>query len=115
LHVNAGSIIFILCNKATTDIYALSLHDALPIWLGALVHGLLPRGLARQDEVVPRGIPQVNARRQRLAGLIDNFDLQRPCGWRFEIGRHTSELQSLAYFVCRLLLEKIKIFLLLVC
>src|SRR6266513_6051761 len=63
---------------ATTEIYTLSLHDALPISLGPLAIGLLP---GRED--------------RRLV-----------CQVRSE--EHTSELQSRFDLVCRLLLEKKK-------
>src|SRR5262249_59662294 len=81
---------FFFNDTATTEIYTLSLHDALPIWRGAvrLAHRLGDRAGAR-----PR--PD---------------HLQRPAG-RAGPGRseeHTSELQSLTNLVCRLLLEKKK-------
>src|SRR5690348_4466794 len=78
-----------LCSMmATSGIYTLSLHDALPIWTTtAAVH--LARGLA--------------ATGQRVA-LLD-CDFRRP---RSE--EHTSELQSPVHLVCRLLLEKKKVF-----
>src|SRR5262249_61679486 len=65
------------------DIYTLSLHDALPIFasIEAIEHDL--------DE----GRPLVAGAGSRKA---------------VEIGRHTSELQSLTNLVCRLLLEKKK-------
>src|SRR3989442_2781251 len=72
--------IFFFNDTATTEIYTLSLHDALPIF--ALAERAGDRGLAH----VPRG--------------------PRP-GWpRSE--EHTSELQSRPHLVCRLLLEKKK-------
>src|SRR2546425_8102054 len=76
-----GVIFFFFFNDtATTEIYTLSLHDALPISLGG-------------------------GRRARRGGTLARS--------RGELGRarseeHTSELQSLAYLVCRLLLEKKK-------
>src|SRR6266581_9233272 len=70
---------------ATTEIYTLSLHDALPISprLGA-------RNARRRLRPVRRARPLPGARR-------------RP---RSE--EHTSELQSPVHLVCRLLLEKKK-------
>src|SRR5687767_15993302 len=81
---------------ATTEIYTLSLHDALPIFHGPLCARVLRRhqaDLAREAHPVV-----VGGGRDVLAVL----DLDRS-------EEHTSELQSLAYLVCRLLLEKKKI------
>src|SRR5438093_13739480 len=65
-------------DAATTEIYTLSLHDALPIF-----------GQARRG--------------QRL----DEMDLERALTRRVNRSEeHTSELQSLTNLVCRLLLEK---------
>src|ERR1019366_10531465 len=69
---------FFFNDTATTEIYTLSLHDALPI-SAADFH---------QDDRI--------LRRSAAEG----------CGHRSE--EHTSELQSLTNLVCRLLLEKKK-------
>src|ERR1019366_10741653 len=70
-------LFFFFNDTATTEIYTLSLHDALPIW---------------------RSRPGRSACRARgSAGRRSN----RP---RSE--EHTSELQSLTNLVCRLILEK---------
>src|SRR3989441_1993328 len=49
----------------------------------------------------------------RLSGLAGAYQVLQHPGERFQVARrseeHTSELQSLAYLVCRLLLEKKKI------
>src|SRR5260370_14478185 len=73
------SIVFFFNDTATTEIYTLSLHDALPISLPGATSNhcyfcwyALTRGLARSEE-------------------------------------HTSELQSHLNLVCRLLLEKKKL------
>src|SRR5436189_3427994 len=80
-------------DAATTEIYTLSLHDALPIWTGRT-------GRGREGEDPPD---------ERAAGL--HPDRVRPRG-SAAAGRrseeHTSELQSPMYLVCRLLLEKKK-------
>src|SRR6266566_1982678 len=70
---------FFFNDTATTEIYTLSLHDALPI-------------LARAGG---RGAPARGARR-------------RAQGDRGRSEEHTSELQSPCNLVCRLLLEKKK-------
>src|SRR2546423_11723417 len=75
---------FFFNDTATTEIYTLSLHDALPIY-------------RRAGHFVFQG-----HRRRRSRGRA-----ARPSpSVRSE--EHTSELQSLAYLVCRLLLEKKK-------
>src|SRR5256885_17043488 len=79
---------FFFNDTATTEIYTLSLHDALPISgpVGALSAGLLrdaPHGPARHT-----------------GGLCG--------GDRHRSEEHTSELQSPCNLVCRLLLEKKK-------
>src|SRR2546430_15804916 len=68
---------FFFNDTATTEIYTLSLHDALPI------SGKHRRGSFPIDERQPG---------------------DRPCDARSE--EHTSELQSQSNLVCRLLLEK---------
>src|SRR5256885_11749587 len=74
---------FFFNDTATTEIYTLSLHDALPIWQESRRRGRLPG--PRDDE--PR------ARADDPAGRSEE---------------HTSELQSPCNLVCRLLLEKKK-------
>src|SRR5437660_10669039 len=78
------SWLFFLKATTTTEIYTLSLHDALPIC----------------------------ARGRRLAAGPEH-QAQPACGARFLRGpsrdrseEHTSELQSRGHLVCRLLLEK---------
>src|SRR2546425_6749644 len=82
---------FFFNDTATTEIYTLSLHDALPILDALRVH---PR---------PRS-------ERRVCGVGGGVQAPLRCrrspGSRSE--EHTSELQSLAYLVCRLLLEKKK-------
>src|SRR5437879_13572854 len=77
---------FFFNDTATTEIYTLSLHDALPIF-----------SQTRK--------PQPLSSRQRWGhGRIEVST--RPTNPRSE--EHTSELQSPMYLVCRLLLEKKK-------
>src|SRR2546430_14962991 len=78
-------IFFFFNDTATTEIYTLSLHDALPIscpttWEG----GPTPQSGAMQDKPPPSAV------------LITRSE------------EHTSELQSQSNLVCRLLLEKKK-------
>src|SRR3712207_7345301 len=97
------SVTFFFNDTATTEIYTLSLHDALPICTVepyALVNG-------------------------REGWYVFSYDLDREATRHFRLDRikraklsrrnfeprseeHTSELQSRQYLVCRLLLEKKK-------
>src|SRR5438309_7950993 len=86
---------FFFNDTATTEIYTLSLHDALPI-------------LSRSDEIpelvtLPPGSYTVEARSGN-SGYV-RVPVQIKPGRSEE---HTSELQSQFHLVCRLLLEKKK-------
>src|SRR2546425_4435161 len=83
---------FFFNDTATTEIYTLSLHDALPISPG-------PRGRSG-----PRTAPLLVCRSDTACAPPPAG--REGSGTRSE--EHTSELQSLAYLVCRLLLEKKK-------
>src|SRR2546425_2296998 len=74
-------VFFFFNDTATTEIYTLSLHDALPILFNFLVSHRAP-----DQKVCERHRSDQQHRSEE----------------------HTSELQSLAYLVCRLLLEKKK-------
>src|SRR3712207_8903382 len=93
-------VFFFFNDTATTEIYTLSLHDALPIYVH---HG---SGWAVPADPCPPGLHDGNAVPERpchpQAG--GSHPAQPP---RSE--EHTSELQSRQYLVCRLLLEKKKI------
>src|SRR3712207_9426077 len=90
------SFIFFFNDTATTEIYTLSLHDALPI-------SPRPGGAAPGRRGPVLGAPRRRLPRRRRGGGRDR-DRHRPR--RSE--EHTSELQSRQYLVCRLLLEKKK-------
>src|SRR3712207_9049288 len=85
-----SSALFFFNDTATTEIYTLSLHDALPIYTDFSLLTQAPssvQGQAGQEPFYP------------LAFLL--LILLRS-------EEHTSELQSRQYLVCRLLLEKKK-------
>src|SRR2546422_11334435 len=84
-------IFFFFNDTATTEIYTLSLHDALPI--------CRPLGV-RERHPLPR------LRHVRDHRRLDRGDLVPALDARSE--EHTSELQSRLHLVCRLLLEKKK-------
>src|SRR3712207_8349271 len=92
--------LFFFNDTATTEIYTLSLHDALPICAA----------LVLTDVRMPGGGPEVVRRLVALPHrpVVAAFSAQADhATWRSE--EHTSELQSRQYLVCRLLLEKKKI------
>src|SRR5207237_9843175 len=85
------SLFLFFTDTATTEIYTLSLHDALPI---SLRHKLIP------------GAPAcVNARSIQPSLSKSKATTTKTVGRSEE---HTSELQSHLNLVCRLLLEKKK-------
>src|SRR5439155_23487896 len=80
---------FLFIDTAPTEIYTLSLHDALPILLAQILTQRLPVAL-----------------RAPLGGAVVLIEEIAPPSGRSE--EHTSELQSRGHLVCRLLLEKKK-------
>src|SRR3712207_8731665 len=92
---------FFFNDTATTEIYTLSLHDALPISpLGPPPPAGPRRRVSRRRAREPHVAAGLVARAART------HDRPRSRGGRSE--EHTSELQSRQYLVCRLLLEKKK-------
>src|SRR3712207_7290414 len=101
-------VLFFFNDTATTEIYTLSLHDALPIYPPS------QRGRGRQarvgQRVDPRDEERGDGRDRGERQPLPRAPLEAP-----EVGvddlrseEHTSELQSRQYLVCRLLLEKKK-------
>src|SRR3712207_7902643 len=89
-------LIFFFNDTATTEIYTLSLHDALPIYPAWQQLGANNSIKATTvNFTIPRN-PKVNAKPSCLPGGPIRSE------------EHTSELQSRQYLVCRLLLEKKK-------
>src|SRR3712207_8231213 len=94
---------FFFNDTATTEIYTLSLHDALPISVdGDLAVVQVGRG-GHLGPLRDVGVRSDERRDRQRAGDVDQ---QLGGGLRSE--EHTSELQSRQYLVCRLLLEKKK-------
>src|SRR5688572_32057092 len=94
-------------DPATTEIYTLSLHDALPISGPAEAAEGGRTGVERHQDRLPvapafRPLPQHRSLpRRQVAGVAERVGLRRS-------EEHTSELQSQSNLVCRLLLEKKK-------
>src|SRR5437762_7970506 len=84
---------------APTDIYTLSLHDALPILQHPRTKAGPPklRGSGLHQHLPGRVIERVGSHRLHDRDVIHHRSEE-----------HTSELQSPMYLVCRLLLEKKK-------
>src|SRR2546429_2443674 len=77
---------FFFNDTATTEIYTLSLHDALPISVPCSERNVLARSWTKNSTAFLKWRPKKKSRSEE----------------------HTSELQSRLHLVCRLLLEKKK-------
>src|SRR3712207_8090871 len=97
---------FFFNDTATTEIYTLSLHDALPIWTGAYggesncpMEGPVKpvKAVALLSAILVTGCQNPREAERFFDGLFSPRSEE-----------HTSELQSRQYLVCRLLLEKKK-------
>src|SRR3712207_7030823 len=97
--------VFFFNDTATTEIYTLSLHDALPICRG----GALQRRLRAVRPAARGAGGRCAARRWRRVRGAPGAACRRPPRRAARSEEHTSELQSRQYLVCRLLLEKKKI------
>src|SRR5207302_11391010 len=96
---------------ATTEIYSLSLHDALPIWLARIIgevrYAVAEEGRSLSSAMAehPQAFPEL------CIGTIRAGEASGELGYALRqlVDRseeHTSELQSRENLVCRLLLEK---------
>src|SRR5947208_14944350 len=86
------SSLFFFHDTAPTEIYTLSLHDALPIYLHVV-------GAKIDEHAKVRGTRPDVVERDLDAGRAQSIERSE---------EHTSELQSPDHLVCRLLLEKKK-------
>src|SRR3712207_7792909 len=94
-------LFFFFNDTATTEIYTLSLHDALPISI--LKGGVEGTGMLKTSRNCFRSLPSIAvlvSSPSKLSGsaIVPSIRSEE----------HTSELQSRQYLVCRLLLEKKK-------
>src|SRR3712207_7252730 len=99
--------VFFFNDTATTEIYTLSLHDALPIY--DKVTGFMTCFLTAEDKISDDDMNFISSVASLISLSIEitskNNDIQTLINRSEE---HTSELQSRQYLVCRLLLEKKK-------
>src|SRR3712207_8021864 len=98
--------LFFFNDTATTEIYTLSLHDALPISLGvghdrAQREGNVEKRIQRLEDATVHHC-HAPLKLHRTPGTT--YRRRRRAEARSE--EHTSELQSRQYLACRLLLEK---------
>src|SRR3712207_8853818 len=97
-------MLFFFNDTATTEIYTLSLHDALPICAGTEAGSgacYVKFGVIRPGQNAGRNFERLLDACEALAAAEG---MQVLIAGRSE--EHTSELQSRQYLVCRLLLEK---------
>src|SRR3712207_8029375 len=87
--------IFFFNDTATTEIYTLSLHDALPIFVITTIGD----AASRQGDFY-EAISFAKERQLPVLFVVEDN--------KYRSEEHTSELQSRQYLVCRLLLEKKK-------
>src|SRR2546427_8825036 len=92
------AVFFFFNDTATTEIYTLSLHDALPISCWAL---------ATTNSVTEE--PRKAAARVIIFFCSGVTRASKRSSFRERSEEHTSELQSQSNLVCRLLLEKKKL------
>src|SRR3712207_8109964 len=98
---------FFFNDTATTEIYALSLHDALPI---------CPMSRHRKNPLRPltaderKALTCLSRSQSSPAAQVDRaralLAIADGASYTARSEEHTSELQSRQYLVCRLLLEK---------
>src|SRR2546430_8626186 len=94
------SLFFFFNDTATTEIYTLSLHDALPIYRAGFPH--------RSATPTFAGESPAGRQSQRDHERTTRRNLCPGRAGRERSEEHTSELQSQSNLVCRLLLEKKK-------
>src|SRR5690348_17693644 len=95
LRMSSFSFLFFFNDTAPTEIYTLSLHDALPI-------SQVPGWRAHRGRVPPAASAEWSVHSALRA------DVPHLRAVRDRSEEHTSELQSPVHLVCRLLLEKKK-------
>src|SRR5205814_10420474 len=106
------SFLFLFTDTSASEIYTLSLHDALPISIGIAAGVIEMEVGVDHPPDIGRAVAEFRERVFELSASafslvrhpVDVFELVAFLVARSE--EHTSELQSLRHLVCRLLLEK---------
>src|SRR5437016_6646862 len=99
MHSSFCTLFFFCTDTTPTEIYTLSLHDALPIF-GAELELVNKQG---RETMMRRALRDFREQYQYVV-----IDCPPSLGLLTRSEEHTSELQSLTNLVCRLLLEKKK-------
>src|SRR5207244_6074449 len=100
--------------RHTTDVYTLSLHDALPISRCRLAltgeeigdYRAIPGNMRLTSALTPLLPVSAHSSASRAWPTKQEKLLAVSCGMAVRSEEHTSELQSPAHLVCRLLLDK---------
>src|SRR5260221_1681542 len=106
--------VFFFNDTATTEIYTLSLHDALPIWCrdtqtfdrGQHRNGRRDNAVAVHQRGSKNPDRENHMPRGQSTGAATALHHRHECEDAARSEEHTSELQSHSDIVCRLLLEK---------
>src|SRR5258707_2135099 len=96
-------MVFFFNDTATTEIYTLSLHDALPISISTHVFAV-----SSQARSSPFCLSFISASTSSPVPVIVDALVVALFVMSTRSEEHTSELQSRQYLVCRLLLEQKK-------
>src|SRR5205823_14236338 len=102
-------LIFFFSDTPPPEIYTLSLHDALPICANPVTMFSAQRSLTSRNP--PSSTTRVITSCMSYglfgsSGTSESSSASSRSAGSVRSEEHTSELQSLAYLVCRLLLEK---------
>src|SRR5699024_12234769 len=106
------SLYFFFIDSATSEIYTLSLHDALPIYISGMQQQLAELK-AFTSELSGQSSHFAQQTNSQIDGLISQLNQIQTAvsasangASQIRSEEHTSELQSRFDLVCRLLLEK---------
>src|SRR5205823_10689403 len=99
--------LFVSTHTARIEIYTLSLHDALPIYCQNVSSAFGPRHSSQRLHPDDWRLRSYFWNSYRLCDSVSGSPSLcfPPAGLHERSEEHTSELQSLAYLVCRLLLD----------